>query len=265
MADDKRAEIYHDLHGGQLSKEEESNHHSATVILSMLREYFDPKSIVDVGCGLGTWLRAASELGIRDLRGVEGPWLEKQNVVIPLEMITQVDLEKPFSLGRRFDLAVCLEVGEHLAATAAENLVSSLTEHADIVLYSAAIPYQGGHHHVNEQFLSYWIDLFAKREYVVVDVIRGNIWSDTSIRWWLRQNIVLFIKRNILEAIPSLLAESKVVRPISVVHPDIYISRLQDAIRQLQGYQQLINHLSQGGTFSVVRLADGRLNINRIP
>jgi SAM-dependent methyltransferase len=263
MANDQRGEIYHDLHQGQLTQQELSNRHSARTILSMIREYFDPRSIIDVGCGLGTWLKVAQEMGIADVRGVEGPWLKREDIVVASDLIVQVDLEKPFSLNRRFDMAVCLEVGEHLASTAAENLVDSLTAHADCVLYSAAIPFQGGHHHVNEQFLSYWVDLFAKRNYVVIDLIRGRIWEDKSILWWLRQNIVLFVHRDYLKTNEKLATEQKVNRPVSVVHPDIYISRLQDAVRQLQEHRQLIGLLSQGGTFRVTATPDGRLNITR--
>lgn len=264
MSNDQRGEIYHDLHQRQLSQQELSNRHSATQILSMLKNYFEPRSVVDVGCGLGTWLKAAQDLGIADVRGVEGPWLKKEDVVIPLDLIVQVDLEKPFSLGRRFDLAVCLEVGEHLAAQAAEHLVNSLVELSDCILYSAAIPFQGGHHHVNEQFLSYWIGLFSRRDYVVVDLIRGRIWEDPSILWWLRQNIVLFVSRKVLETNQKLRSEHQINRPVSIVHPDIYMSRLQDAVRQLQEHQQLINFLSQGGNFQASRAPDGRINLHRI-
>jgi hypothetical protein len=54
-----------------------------------------------------------------------------------------------------------LEVGEHISESAANHFIESLTTHAPVVLFSAAIPYQGGDHHVNEQFLPYWVERFS--------------------------------------------------------------------------------------------------------
>ena len=64
---------------------------------------------------------------------------------------TAVDLRDSFAIGRTFDLAISLEVAEHPPEEFAEPLVERLVTAAPFVLFSAAIPEQGGIHHVNEQ------------------------------------------------------------------------------------------------------------------
>ncbi len=296
---DPRQKIYQDLHGGQLSQQEQNNRHSALHILGLVRQYLQPKSILDVGCGLGTWLSAAQSLGIADIFGVEGPWADPKTIAIDQKLVKILDLEKPIALGRRFDLALCLEIGEHLSPAAAPSLVQSLVSHADVVLFSAAIPHQGGAHHVNEQFPDYWAPLFAKYGYHVVDCIRPKIWYDREILWWLRQNILFFVSEKALAGNEKLRLEKEVSRPLSIVHPDVYLSRLQtlgqmEALARmvqesglyqvtrnpqtqqihiapmekgaqiLAEHQQMMEFLKAGGTFKVKWLPDGRLNMEKV-
>lgn len=107
---------------------------------------------------------------------------------MPSEIVTNQDLEIGFSLARRFDLVVCLEVTEHLPERCATTFVESLTNQSDLILLSAAIPFQGGHHHVNEQFLDYWVKLFAIHAIRPLDFVRPRIWNDSRVMWWLRLN-----------------------------------------------------------------------------
>jgi hypothetical protein len=263
MAGDKRTDIYHDLHSSQLTQQEAATHHSATQVLKMFREFAQPNSMLDVGCGLGIWLKVAQEIGISDVLGVEGPWIESALLNVPTELIKRLDLEKPVSLGRRFDVVVCSEVGEHLSPASAGVLIDSLVGHSDYILYSAAIPFQGGHHHVNEQFLPYWVNHFARHDYVLLDVFRARIWDDPKILWWLKQNLVLFAKRSTAEANPALRDQIGVKRPVSIVHPDIYFSRLQSGNQMASEYNKLIGLLQQGGQFTVTKGANNQMTIAR--
>jgi 2-polyprenyl-3-methyl-5-hydroxy-6-metoxy-1,4-benzoquinol methylase len=159
---DTRQDIYRDLHGDQLSEQEAANAASAERILDIVMSYYHPASVLDVGCGIGTWLKVAQSRGISDIRGIEGAWLDNSGLQVDPNLLGVQDLEQSFDLGRRFDLVICLEVAEHISAIAADHFIASLTRHAPAVLFSAAIPYQGGHHHVNEQFLPYWLERFAR-------------------------------------------------------------------------------------------------------
>jgi SAM-dependent methyltransferase len=266
MDDEPRSNIYRDLHGKQLKAEERANHHSATRILDILWSYFQPTSALDVGCGLGTWLSVLEDRGLSDLVGIEGAWLNPAEVVCKAAIIKTVELETDFTLGRRFDLVICLEVGEHLSPNAAARFVGDLCCHAPAVLFSAAIPFQGGHHHVNEQFLSYWEALFAKRDFGLLDIIRGQIWYDERVLWWLRQNIVLFAHKELILANDSLrhIAE-QCKAPVSVVHPNVYMARIKPLLARLEQYKALDSLLREGGTFEAQVTSENQLKVTRLP
>ena len=83
-----------------------------------------------------------------------------------------------------------------------ERFVADLVALAPVVLFSAAIPGQGGTDHINEQWQDYWARLFAKHDYVALDFLRLKFWNDSRIEWWYRQNIILYVRRDRVEADP---------------------------------------------------------------
>ncbi|HTU82550.1 MAG TPA: hypothetical protein VMF61_10495, partial [Candidatus Acidoferrales bacterium] len=124
--------------------------------------------------------------------------------------------------GRTFDLAISLEVAEHLPESSAASFVATLTTLAPAVLFSAAVPFQGGEHHVNERWQSYWAELFERRGYTCVDCVRPRFWNDASIEFWYRQNTLVYVRAAQLERY-SKLPKTLVGRPnypFDVVHPD---------------------------------------------
>jgi SAM-dependent methyltransferase len=264
MTEDGRGEIYKDLHSGQLAQQEAKNRQSAVRILGTLFDYVQPGTTLDVGCGLGTWLRAASELGASEIQGLEGGWLDTRLLQIDPARVKILDLEQGFDLGRRYDLAICLEVAEHLSPAAADPLVTSLTSHADIVLFSAAIPFQGGHHHVNEQFPDYWSQRFARHGFRAIDCLRPRIWDDEGILWWFRQNILVFAHERAIQANERLRQELSVARRLRVVHPDGYCGRMQLAHNLANDYQRMLSTLGNGGVFQVTRNGDGSFRFSRL-
>jgi len=165
---------------------------SAEVILPYLfNEIYRPSSICDIGCGAGGFLSVAKRLGVSDVLGIDGPYVAPEDRLI--EEFVAVDLAKALpKLNREFDLAICLEVGEHLTADRAEPLVGVLTDLAAVVLFSAAIPGQTGDHHINEQEPAYWIKLFEGRDYLAFDCLRWRFWDNPKVAWWYSQNMFLF-------------------------------------------------------------------------
>jgi len=163
------------------------------VVLGMLR----PRSIVDVGCGVGTWLAVAMEEGILDIVGVDGSHVERDLLQIPASRFVACDLTTDIDLNRTFDLVISLEVAEHLPEQSADAFVSSLVRHGPAVLFSAAIPCGSGTGHVNEQWPAYWAGKFSERGYVAIDCLRPLIWNDPEIEWWYRQNTLLYVHRTI--------------------------------------------------------------------
>src|SRR5690606_37979200 len=171
---------------------------SATIVLERVQQAFGPfSSVVDVGCGVGTWLDVASKLGATSIKGFEGEWIkDNPSKVIPEDCLEIIDLEENWQLKGKYSLGICLEVAEHLTAAAGNQLVNNLCDSCELVLFSAAIPNQGGKGHINEQWPTYWQYLFKGKGFVAVDCIRPAIWDNEQIPWWYRQNCVVFCNEN---------------------------------------------------------------------
>lgn len=200
---------------------------SAREVVPLLLGLVHPSSVVDVGCGVGTWLRAFMDSGIRDAVGVDGDYAKSSGLVIPDSSFEPADLTKPLDMGRRFDLAISLEVGEHLPASAAGGLVDSLIRLAPVVAFSAAIPFQGGTNHINEQWQGYWAGLFRARGYVAVDAVRPAIWNNDRIEAFYRQNILLYVDQGRLASYPALASARERTSDdmLSVIHPKVFSGR----------------------------------------
>ena len=152
-------------------------------------------------------------------------------LVIPGTCVKQVDLDSFAGLPTRYDLAISLEVAEHLPSERSEGFVGMLTELADRVLFSAAVPHQGGMNHINEQWQDYWVKLFGALNYEVHDFIRPAIWNDDRIPLWYRQNILFFSKRQNTEDVLADAANRQIgSMPLNVVHPDLYLSKVNRQI-----------------------------------
>jgi SAM-dependent methyltransferase len=165
---------------------------SASVVVPLFLSLFKVSSVVDVGCGTGTWVKTFVEHGVSDCLGVDGDYVPRGLLAIPQERFSPKDLTQPMDLGRRFDAVCCLEVAEHLPPDIAESFVTELVTLAPLILFSAAVPGQGGTDHINEQWQSYWADKFASHGYVTVDCIRPHIFNNASVEVWYRQNTLVF-------------------------------------------------------------------------
>jgi SAM-dependent methyltransferase len=208
---------------------------SARSIVPIVIELVRPQSVVDVGCGLGAWLQVFQEQGVRDVMGVDGGYVVREDLLIEQGAFVAHDLELPLDLDRRFDLAVSLEVAEHLSAKAAPVFVESLVRLAPTVLFSAAIPGQGGVDHRNEQWPQYWAALFRGHGYEPVDWIRPRVWRDSAVEVWYAQNTVLYTANSELRRQAASLAAHRDESwlPLAVVHPRLFTAALRDGPRCL--------------------------------
>ncbi len=176
-----------DFYSRQMGRSEQS----ATKVLPALFASRRITSVVDFGCGVGTWLNVVRRLGVSDVVGLDGDYVDNSLLQIPKDLFVPMDLSKKVQLGRKFDLALSLEVAEHIDSTSAEQFVLNLCEHADIILFSAAVPGQGGVNHVNEQWQSYWLKLFEMQGFIVDYSLRNELWNDEEIAFYYRQNMLL--------------------------------------------------------------------------
>jgi hypothetical protein len=220
---------------------------SARLITPLVRDFIHPQSVVDVGCGRGAWLRAFQDVGVEFIRGLDGDYVDRDMLLIPAESFVSADLAELTKIPGNYDLAVCLEVLEHLSAQSGSNIVAALTEAAPVVLFSAALPGQGGTGHVNEQWPEYWGRIFEARGYRMLDLIRPRIREDKRVEWWYRQNLVLFARKDWLESHPMLQPDAdgtgdldndwvhaELYRKVVITEPGVkeLLSRLPSAIRR---------------------------------
>ncbi|ATF17350.1 methyltransferase domain-containing protein [Phaeobacter gallaeciensis] len=166
---------------------------SAQALIAAVQPWLGAGSVLDLGSGRGVWLSEWAKAGVEEVAGVDGDYVDRDRLAIPATCYHAADLTGDVDLGRRFDLAQSLEVGEHLPTEASQTLVEGLTRHADRVLFSAAVPGQGGEFHINEQPLSFWQDLFAAQGYRAFDCVRPALKEAEGVEPWYRYNTVLYV------------------------------------------------------------------------
>jgi glycosyltransferase involved in cell wall biosynthesis len=191
---------------------------SARAVLPILFEFRKPASVIDVGCGTGAWLRVANDLGAAEIAGLDGPWIDQTALLFPPSCFREWDLARPLRISGRYDLAISIETAEHLPYERSEGFVGDLCGLSDMVLFSSAVPYQGGVAHVNEQWLEFWAILFRRHGYVACDILRERIWPLPEVEYWYKQNLLVFAKAELAyEIFPA--ASIKPNLPLSVCHP----------------------------------------------
>jgi SAM-dependent methyltransferase len=213
---DYSADYYRQLMGGSGK--------SAKAIVPVVMDLIQPKSVVDLGCGTGAWLAEFKRAGVKDVLGIDGPHLGE----VPLEMdqrdFLAADLTQPLRLHGYFDLAMSLEVAEHLEEAQADQFVETLTKLAPVVLFSAAIPHQGGEHHVNEQWPGYWAERFEAHEFLALDPFRRLLWERSDVDWWYSQNLVLYVHQEHVSRFPWIMGTNERGVP-TFVHPQNYLNQ----------------------------------------
>jgi SAM-dependent methyltransferase len=206
---------------------------SGAVVADLLTPILKPHSILDVGCGNGGWLARFREHGAETVHGVDGPWAPAP-ANLGVKHFTAVEFETQ-DLSRvklpqdRYDLVMSMEFLEHVSDRNADALVDFLVSHGDVLLISAAIPLQGGEHHVNERWPEYWGEKFAARGFVAFDAVRLALWDRSEVESWYRQNLILYFKGEVPEGVRKWgekLALAALSRPRALVHPEFYAKRL---------------------------------------
>ena len=192
---------------------------SARITVPLIAEAVPARSVVDLGCGLGAWLAVFKEHGATEVLGYDGPWVDRSKLLIAPSEFAGHDLRERLVANRRFDLAVCLETAHVLEPEHAAPVVDALTSFAEVVAFSAGIPGQGGSTQLNEQWPSYWAELFSERGHVACDPWRLRLWEEADVKWWFRQNLLCYATPAALERLPALAASRCDGAPTPLVHP----------------------------------------------
>tara|TARA_R110002096_G_scaffold401880_1_gene598923 strand:+ start:13609 stop:14433 length:825 start_codon:yes stop_codon:yes gene_type:complete len=195
---------------------------SAKEIVPKLLSYYKPKTVLDVGCGVGTWL-TIFEKNECEVFGIDGDYVETKDLIIDSSKFKPLNLNLKFNLEKKFDLVISLEVAEHILKENAKNFIDSLCFHGDVILFSAAIPGQEGTLHFNEQYNEFWVNLFSQNGYKCFDFLRHEVWNNDMVSWWYRQNILIFIRKGeINNPHYKLMTKDKFTFQNSYVHPKLF-------------------------------------------
>ena len=193
----------------------------AVAVMNIVERWVDIGTVLDLGCGTGIWLRVMRDGGRRQVFGVDFEATDPADLEVDPDLVLTADLGQRLDLHQRYDLVMCLEAAEHIDAQFADVVVDNCVRHADLILFSAALPGQQGVHHVNEQPPQYWAERFQRHDYTVLDLIRPLIWDDRDIPVWYRQNMLLFVKNGSAQQ-EALRAWAGMVSsgPLAVAHPE---------------------------------------------
>lgn len=204
-------------------KHQNGSYQSALVILNYIKSFLQVQSIIDLGCGMGTWGKATGFIDNVDYLGVDQHFYDSQYMLIAESNYLQFDLRNDFKLNKKFDLAISVEVAEHIESQHELTFINNLCNCSNIVLFSAAIPNQGGTGHINERPCSYWCKLFTKYGYIAVDCIRPFCWDNMDVEIWYRNNCILYIKNDLYKTLLSNIPDIRF--PIDIIHPQM-LSRI---------------------------------------
>lgn len=164
--------------------------------MGVLDKYFHPRSVVDVGCGTAEYLAEFQKKGIK-IKGYEGSVSALKQAKVELRYIQKADLRNVINSNQRYDLALCLEVAEHIESRYSKNLLDTLTNLSDTVVFTAATPGQGGHFHINEKPREFWIKAWQERNYVykedAAQALKEEMHKNHVLRWYL-DNLMIFSK-----------------------------------------------------------------------
>jgi SAM-dependent methyltransferase len=199
---------------------------SARVVVAIVNDVVKPRTVADVGCGTGAWLKVFKELGVERVLGIEGGNVPPSELRIAPEEFVSANLTEPFPIEGPFDLVISLEVAEHLDADAADQFIKRLVALGPVVLFSAAIPHQGGTHHVNEQWPSYWVAKFAEHGYRLLDCVRPAIWDSKDVEIHYAQNTLLFLAESITTP-PDFAGHTAAGSIVDMVHPRLFSKNMR--------------------------------------
>lgn len=214
---------------------------SARLYLEFLLARWMPRSVIDVGCGRGAWLTVCRELGAERVVGLDGPWVNQGMMLDPAIEFRDADLAGNAAIDGKYDLALSLEVAEHLPPAASDNFVSNLVRASDAVLFSAAFVAQPGTNHINTRPHSFWAEKFLSRGYLLFDIFRAEFWDNDGVDPWYRQNTFLYVKPG-HPLHDDLVAQGR--RPcqhvgfVDCIHPWLYSLVLNQLIKQAPSARQ---------------------------
>jgi glycosyltransferase involved in cell wall biosynthesis/SAM-dependent methyltransferase len=191
-----------------------SERHAAMTVAELVDRYLAPQSVLDLGCGNGTWLDVLASRAPRDILGVEEESVGPRDLAVDPARVLNASLARPLDLDRSFDLVLCLQGPDHVEPQFAKVLVGNCTRHADAVLFCVGLPSEVGS---DSERGGRWIELFRNEDFQAVDLVRPLIWQDPRIPACYRQHLWLFLHQDVPQ-LATLQAEARRLSMFSPMH-----------------------------------------------
>lgn len=168
-----------------------------------INEKYQPKRVIEFGCGPGHLTVALADLGINvtAIDGFSNPDFRNYDKI----KFSKVDLNKYneietfLEFDTKYDVAICTEVAEHLLHDSSEHLINFLTQTAPVVIFSAAVPNQKGNGHINCQNRLFWHQLFLKKNFALIDSLRKEFSYNNKVAIWYKLNIVDYVSKDYMK------------------------------------------------------------------
>jgi hypothetical protein len=187
---------------------------AAHAMVSMLHGLFKPRNVLDLGCGDGAFSREFIKHGCP-----VAAFDRTQPALIARESWDYINLLAPYNFTSHYDLALCLEVAEHLpTGHVTDELIRNLCQSADVVVFSAAIPLQGGSGHVSEHWQSFWAEKFSRYSYLPCSVVRDYLWNLSHIPPWYAQNTLVYARQATLD-----FYNLNATTHLDAIHPNLWL------------------------------------------
>lgn len=196
------------------------SYNSAKIVLKLISSIYEPQTVVDFGCGVGSWLKAAKEIFNGKVLGFDTHIYDGFNMNIDKSEYSMLDITIPLNTTKMFDMAICVEVLEHIEEKYSDEVIKTLCKQSEFIIFSAAVPLQGGTGHVNEQPISYWANKFSKHGYLAIDYLRPHIWNNENVDLWYRNNIIIYVSEKLYFRLRQKI--SLKTYPLDILHPQMH-------------------------------------------
>lgn len=243
------------------SSESKSSTNCANAIVPIVYELFKPKSIIDIGCGVGSFLNDFSKLGVSKIIGLDGDYVPRNKLLIDEKNFRPTDLTKPYFNNEQYDIVFSLEVAEHIDSKFSDQFIENMCKYGNIVVFSAAIPFQGGDNHINEQWQSYWVKKFLSNNFKPFDIIRPLVWDNDKIDYWYKQNMIVFANDIAISQYPIFKTiTSKSPESYDIVSPTIFKHYANLSSHLLNA----IENIAQKNKPVIIKKSNGQYTIHEV-